>query len=120
MHKDTKAILDNLNVLEVLKKYGVKIAKKMGDEISLCCPFHKDDTPSMYINEKTKLFKCFGCEIKGNLITFISKLEKITYIEAVQKLLGDSSISEDYQDKLKRIKESLIIDEEDTGLIKSS
>lgn len=121
MRNDTKVILDNLNVLEVLKKHGVKIAKKMGDEISLCCPFHDDSTPSMYINEKTKLFKCFGCDIKGNIITFISKLEKISYIEVVQKLLGDSGASEDYQDKLTRVKESLVIEEEDEGeLIKSA
>lgn len=112
MRNDTKAILDNLNVLEVLKKYGIKIAKKMGDEISLCCPLHKDDSPSMFINEKTKLYKCFGCEAKGNIITLISKLEKISYIEAVQKLLGDTTISEDYQDKLVKIKESLVIEEE--------
>lgn len=120
MRNDTKVILDNLNVLEILKKYQIKIAKKMGDEISLCCPFHKDDTPSMYINEKTKLFKCFGCEIKGNLITFISKLEKITYIEAVQRLLGDTTVTEDYQDKLKKVKESLVIESEEEGLVKSS
>jgi DNA primase catalytic core len=89
----------------------------MGDEISLCCPFHKDDTPSMYINEKTKLFKCFGCEIKGNLITFISKLEKISYIEAVQKLLGDTEVTDNYQDKLAKIKDSLVIEEETEGVL---
>lgn len=119
MREDTKVILDNLNVLEILKRYGIKIAKKMGDEISLCCPFHEDSTPSMYINEKTKLFKCFGCDIKGNLITFISKLEKISYTEAVQKLLGDSEVSDNYQDKLSRIKDSLIKTEEQEIIVKS-
>lgn len=113
MRNDTKIILDNLNVLEVLKKYEIKIAKRQGDEISLCCPFHKDDTPSMYINEKTKLFKCFGCDIKGNLITFISKIEKKSYFEVVQSLLGDNSISEDYQDKLKKIKSSIAVESEE-------
>jgi DNA primase len=34
-----------------------------------CCPFpdHNDETPSFFINKKTGLWKCYGCEKEGNL-----------------------------------------------------
>ncbi|MFX0084248.1 MAG: CHC2 zinc finger domain-containing protein [Candidatus Hodarchaeota archaeon] len=102
-----KIILENIDILPILKKYNIRVEKRSGQEICVLCPFHDDHEPSLYINLKTKLFKCFGCDKKGNIITFISKLEKISYNEAVQRLLSDSTLSEDYETKLRKIKEKM-------------
>lgn len=32
------------------------------------CPFHEEETPSFYIDWKTKTFHCFGCGVEGKLI----------------------------------------------------
>jgi DNA primase len=116
MNNSTEVILSNVNVIDVLVKHDIKIIKRSHDEILIHCPFHDDSSASLYINEKTRLFKCFGCSMKGNVITFISKLEKISYIEVVQKLLGDSGVSNDYASKLNRLKESFMNEKiEDEG-----
>jgi len=108
MRQDTQLILDQLDVLEILGKYELKVMKRSGDEISLRCPFHKDDNPSFSININTKLYRCFGCEARGNLVTLIAKLEKISYSEVAHRLLGENGSKDDYSSKLDRIKDSLM------------
>lgn len=58
---------------------------------NLClCPFHSEKTPSFTIFGDTQSFYCFGCGAGGDVITFIMKIENLSYIEAV-KLLSERS-----------------------------
>ncbi len=50
------------------------------------CPFHEDTSPSMSVSPDKQLFKCFVCQVGGNVINFISEFEKITFIDAAKKL----------------------------------
>jgi DNA primase len=34
-----------------------------------CC-FHEDDTPSLSLNTETGRYHCFGCDARGDLISF--------------------------------------------------
>lgn len=71
---------------DIFSKY-IDDYKIKENELNSLCPFHDDkDTPSFYANLKTSEFHCFGCGEKGNIITFISKIEDITTKEAKEKL----------------------------------
>jgi len=48
--------------------FRIKKASKPGNWVGLC-PFHDDKTPSFYFTDDG-LFHCFGCDTKGNAITF--------------------------------------------------
>ena len=51
------------------------------------CPFHQPDrTPSFTVYPDTESFYCFGCQAGGDVITFVMKMENLSYIEAVKKL----------------------------------
>ncbi len=51
------------------------------------CPFHQPDrTPSFTVYPDTESFYCFGCQAGGDVITFVMKIENLSYIEAVKKL----------------------------------
>ena len=54
------------------------------------CPFHSERTPSCTIFTDTQNFYCFGCGAGGDVITFIMKIENLTFPEAV-KLLAQRS-----------------------------
>jgi len=41
--------------------------QKIGDEIKSCCPFHKEVTPSFFVNLKLGIYHCFGCGVKGRI-----------------------------------------------------
>ena len=59
------------------------------------CPFHDEETPSFVWNPSTHSFKCFGCGTAYNIIDHYIGFYKMSYVEAVEKLLQD--VKSDYQ-----------------------
>lgn len=54
------------------------------------CPFHQEKTPSFKVyrlDDGTWGFKCFGCGKNGNVFQFIQNYDKISFSEAVEKVL---------------------------------
>ncbi|MCL2823453.1 MAG: CHC2 zinc finger domain-containing protein, partial [Polyangiaceae bacterium] len=63
----------------------VKLVRKGRNHVGLC-PFHKEKTPSFNVSAESGLFYCFGCHESGNVITYVAKLEGLTFPEAVRLL----------------------------------
>lgn len=42
--------------------------------IAVHCPFHKDNSPSLYIHSKEGVFRCFSCKRQGNIETLFREL----------------------------------------------
>lgn len=72
---------------------------KQGDEWNLLCPFHKEKHASFFVNLKTGLYHCFGCEKKGNLIQLFSLINHVTESEASSRIYGDDPKIEEMNDK---------------------
>jgi len=68
--------------------------KSQGKRYVALCPFHKEKTPSFFMNEEG-IFHCFGCGKGGNFITFIMEIEKLSFIEAVHFLADKAGIKID-------------------------
>ena len=62
--------------------------KKMGNDYSGLCPFHKEKTPSFHVSRDKQLFHCFGCGASGNLAQFVMRVEGLDFLEAL-KLLAE-------------------------------
>lgn len=62
--------------------------KRSGRGAMCLCPFHSEKSPSCSVNSVGQYFHCFGCGAGGDVITFIMKIENLSYIEAV-KFLAD-------------------------------
>ncbi|MDE5737084.1 MAG: DNA primase [Oscillospiraceae bacterium] len=60
--------------------------KKRGRVYVCCCPFHAEKTPSCTIYPDTYSFYCFGCGEGGDVISFFSKIENMSYMEAIKTL----------------------------------
>ncbi|MGB9833688.1 MAG: DNA primase [bacterium] len=50
------------------------------------CPFHQEKTPSFTVSPERRMFYCFGCHAGGDAITFLMKIENLTFPEAVEAL----------------------------------
>jgi DNA primase len=48
------------------------------------CPFHQDRTPSFVVFPFTRSFHCFGCQAHGDALTFLMKIEHLTFWEALR------------------------------------
>lgn len=69
------------DIESVISQYVV--LKKQGRGYVGLCPFHSEKTPSFSVSPDKQLFYCFGCSSGGDVITFIMKIENLTYPEAV-------------------------------------
>lgn len=57
-----------------------------GRNFSGSCPFCKSKT-AFIVSPYKNIFKCFSCQLKGNLISFIMKYENMTYPESIEFIL---------------------------------
>jgi len=58
----------------VLYHYNIKTVGS-GGEVRALCPFHEERKPSLSVNLEKKVFHCFGCETKGNILEFVQMME---------------------------------------------
>ncbi len=85
MKVDFEAIKAATDIVSVIAGYGVKLKKTGKDYVGLC-PFHDEKTPSFHVTPSKRLFHCFGCHVKGNVLQFVARKEGITEREAGLKL----------------------------------
>jgi DNA primase len=50
------------------------------------CPFHEDQNPSFVVYPATQSFFCFGCRARGDVLTFLMRMDKLSFPEALNKL----------------------------------
>src|SRR6201989_2747439 len=60
--------------------------RKSGARYTGRCPFHDERTPSFSVNAVDKLYYCFGCGAKGDLITFVRETEGLDFTGAIEWL----------------------------------
>ncbi|HHX54538.1 MAG TPA: DNA primase [Clostridiales bacterium] len=60
--------------------------KRAGSNLVGLCPFHNERTPSFTVFLSSDSFYCFGCGAGGDVVTFIMKMESLSYIEAIEVL----------------------------------
>ena len=77
-------VIQNTSIVEVVSGY-LPLTRK-GNSYFGICPFHDDKNPSMSVSDSVKMFNCFSCNTKGNVITFVSKYENISIDQATIKL----------------------------------
>ncbi|MEW5894367.1 MAG: DNA primase, partial [Candidatus Omnitrophota bacterium] len=60
--------------------------KKTGRNFKASSPFKQERTPSFFVSPDKQIFHCFSSGIGGNAISFVMKMERLTFPEAVRKL----------------------------------
>ena len=66
--------------------------KKRGNDLVGLCPFHGEKTPSFHVHPDRGFFKCFGCGVGGDVITFIQKLENLPFADAARMLAAKAGV----------------------------
>lgn len=66
--------------------------KKAGRNFKVNCPFHGERTASFMVSPELQIFKCFGCDAKGDAFTFLERFEGMDFSEALQYLADKAGI----------------------------
>ncbi|MHA1599729.1 MAG: DNA primase [Alphaproteobacteria bacterium] len=69
----------------------VKLTRRGREHVGLC-PFHNEKTPSFTVSGDKGFFHCFGCGEHGDVITFISRTEGLSFPETVERLAGEAGL----------------------------
>lgn len=78
-------IIDNNDIEDVISYY-VQLRRVGAGRAKGLCPFHNEKTPSFCVSLDKQLYYCFGCGNGGNVITFITKKENLSFTEAARFL----------------------------------
>ncbi len=80
------------DIVRVIGEY-VRLRKTGAQNYTGLCPFHKEKTGSFSVNATHGYFYCFGCHEKGDVFTFVMKLESVSFPEAVRLVAGKCGIA---------------------------
>jgi DNA primase len=91
--EEVKAVADIVAVIS-----GRTQLRKAGARYLGRCPFHEERTPSFSVNAADKLYYCFGCGAKGDLITFVRDTEQLDFAGAIEWLADRFNVQLEYEE----------------------
>ncbi|MEU5116554.1 DNA primase [Streptomyces longwoodensis] len=95
--EDVKAVRDAVPIDAVVSEY-LQLRGAGGGNLKGLCPFHDEKSPSFQVSPGKGLFHCFGCQEGGDTITFVMKIDHLTFSEAVERLAAQAGITLRYEE----------------------
>jgi DNA primase len=95
--EDVAAVRAASDIVAVVSQYTQ--LRKVGRRFQGLCPFHSEKTPSFSVNAEDGLYYCFGCQAKGDVITFVEEIEHVDFPNAVERLAAKLGKSLRYTDR---------------------
>ena len=94
---DIEALKQRLNIADVVADY-VTLKRAGVDSLKGLCPFHDERTPSFNVRPSAGYYHCFGCGESGDMISFVQRLDHLTFTEAVERLAAKAGMVLQYDD----------------------
>lgn len=91
-----QAVKERLRIVDVVGEYTT--LKRAGVYFKANCPFHHERTASFTVTPDREIFYCFGCRAGGDVVEFISQIEKCSAREAALHLIERYKLSIPDQD----------------------
>ncbi|MFF7328885.1 DNA primase [Streptomyces sp. NPDC008150] len=95
--EDVKAVRDAVPIDAVVSEY-LQLRNAGGGNLKGLCPFHDEKSPSFQVSPSKGLFHCFGCQEGGDTLTFVMKVDHLTFSEAVERLAAQAGITLRYEE----------------------
>jgi DNA primase len=78
-----QSVKQQADIVKVIEGY-IRLRKGGAQNFTGLCPFHKEKTPSFNVNATRQFFYCFGCQVTGDVFTFVGRIENVGFPEAVR------------------------------------
>jgi len=79
-----------IDIVELVGKY-VQLRRQGRNYVGLC-PWHDDTRPSLQVNPERQSFKCWVCDIGGDVFSFVMKMDGVAFPEALALLADQAGI----------------------------
>lgn len=57
------------------------------------CPFHQEKSASFHCDDQKGFYYCFGCQAKGDALTFLRESDGLDFMEAVRVLAAEAGMT---------------------------
>lgn len=96
LKEDIAAVRDASRIEEIV---GERVALRPAgvDSLKGLCPFHDERTPSFHVRPSQGFWYCFGCGEGGDVISFVQKVDSLSFTEAVEALALKAGITLRYE-----------------------
>lgn len=82
---DIAHVRDQTRIEDVVGDY-VQLKSAGGGQRKGLCPFHDEKSPSFHVTPARGFYHCFGCQESGDVITFVMKMEHLSFTETIERL----------------------------------
>ena len=83
--EDVTYIRERSAIDEVVADY-VQLKSAGGGQKKGLCPFHDEKSPSFHVTPSKGFFHCFGCQTSGDVISFVMKMDHLSFTETIERL----------------------------------
>ena len=83
--EDVAHVREHVPIDEVIGDY-VQLRNAGGGQKKGLCPFHDEKSPSFHVTPAKGYFHCFGCQVGGDVISFLMKIDHLSFTETVERL----------------------------------
>ena len=82
------------DAVDIVDLVGTYISlRRAGKGLVGLCPWHDDSRPSFQVNPERQTFRCWVCNLGGDVFSFLMKMEKLEFREALEQLADRAGIS---------------------------
>ena len=90
-HDDLKErVRDAIDIVDLVGSY--LSLRRQGKAMVGLCPWHEDSRPSFHVNPERQTFRCWVCNIGGDAFSFLMKMERLEFREALEQLAQRAGI----------------------------
>ncbi|MGP3910165.1 DNA primase [Nonomuraea sp. 10N515B] len=93
---DIALVRERSPIADVIGEH-IQLRNAGGGNLKGLCPFHDEKSPSFNVTPERGMYFCFGCSEGGDVITFVEKIEHLTFGEAVERLAQRAGIQLQYE-----------------------
>ena len=95
--EDIAAVKERTSIEDVVRDHVTLRPAGVGSLKGLC-PFHDEKTPSFTVRPAVGSYHCFGCGEGGDVLSFVQKVEHLTFTESVERLAAKLGLELRYEE----------------------
>ncbi|WP_371174314.1 DNA primase [Buchananella felis] len=95
--EDIDAVRERADIAEIVGTHVTLKSAGVGSMKGLC-PFHDERTPSFHVRPQLGYWHCFGCGEGGDVISFLQRMDRVSFTEAVELLAAKYGVELHYED----------------------
>ncbi len=95
--EDITTVKERTSIEDVVRDHVTLRPAGVGSLKGLC-PFHDEKTPSFTVRPSVGSYHCFGCGEGGDVLSFVQKVEHLTFSESVERLAAKLGMELRYEE----------------------